>query len=52
MRLAPIPLAFSDNIEKAVQYSGNQSLTTHNGIEAYSCAKLLATILVSLMNRK
>lgn len=32
MRLAPIPVAFSDNIEKAIEYSGLQSLTTHNGI--------------------
>lgn len=34
MRLAPIPVAYSDNLEKGMEYSGLQSLTTHNGIEA------------------
>lgn len=31
MRLAPIPVAFCDNLEKGMEYSGLQSLTTHNG---------------------
>lgn len=34
MRLAPVPIAFYDNREKAIEYSGFQSLTTHNGLEA------------------
>ena len=31
MRLAPIPVAYADNLEKGVEYSGLSSLTTHNG---------------------
>jgi ADP-ribosyl-[dinitrogen reductase] hydrolase len=34
MRLAPIPVAFSHQLERGVLFSGLQSLTTHNGIEA------------------
>ena len=51
MRLAPVPVAFSDNLEKGVEYSGLQSRTTHNGAEAEECARLMATIIISLMNR-
>jgi hypothetical protein len=32
MRLAPIPVAFCDNVEQGIEYSGLQSLTTHNGL--------------------
>lgn len=32
MRLAPVPVAYSDDLEKGMRYSGYQSLTTHNGI--------------------
>lgn len=31
MRLAPIPVAYADNVEKGVEYSGLSSETTHNG---------------------
>jgi ADP-ribosyl-[dinitrogen reductase] hydrolase len=31
MRLAPIPICFSDDLEKAILFSAQQSLTTHNG---------------------
>jgi len=34
MRLAPIPVAFYDDSEKAIDLSVKQSLTTHNGLEA------------------
>ncbi len=32
MRLSPIPIAFSDDLEKGMLYSGLQSRTTHNGL--------------------
>jgi ADP-ribosyl-[dinitrogen reductase] hydrolase len=35
MRLAPVPIAYSNNPEKGILYSGLQSFTTHNGLEAY-----------------
>ena len=46
MRLAPIPVAFSDNLEKGIEYSGLQSLTTHNGVEASECSRLMANIII------
>lgn len=32
MRLAPVPVAYSHNLEQGIKYSANQSLTTHNGL--------------------
>lgn len=32
MRLAPIPVAFSDNVQEAMRLSELSSLTTHNGL--------------------
>jgi len=32
MRLAPVPVAYSNEPEKGVLYSGLQSKTTHNGL--------------------
>lgn len=52
MRLAPVPVAYSDDYEKAVNYSGLQSLTTHNGNEAQECCRLMASIIVGLIHRK
>ena len=52
MRLAPFPVAFREEPEKAIEYSGLQSLTTHNGVEAQECCKLMADIIVSLIHRK
>ena len=46
MRLAPIPIAYSDNLEKGMKYSGLQSLTTHNGLEASECSRLMANIII------
>ena len=34
MRLAPVPICFSKNINEAMKYSELQSKTTHNGDEA------------------
>jgi ADP-ribosyl-[dinitrogen reductase] hydrolase len=52
MRLAPIPIAFRSNKEEAMKYSGLQSLTTHNGLEAAECSRLLAGLIVTLINRR
>ena len=51
MRLAPLPVAFSNQPEKAVALSALQSLTTHNGEVAAECCRLMASILVTLINR-
>ena len=52
MRLAPVPISFLDDEESAMKYSGLQSRTTHNGSEARECSRLLALILLRLINRK
>lgn len=52
MRLAPIPIAFHDDIRKASEVALNQSLTTHNGLEAKECSRLMTEIIVNLINRK
>ena len=52
MRLAPVPLCFLDDEENAMKYSGLSSRTTHNGQEAKECSRLLALILLRLINRK
>lgn len=31
MRLAPIPVAYADNLEMGIKFSGLSSETTHNG---------------------
>lgn len=41
MRLAPVPVAYADKPEMGVEYSYLQSLTTHNGIEAAECSRLM-----------
>ena len=51
MRLAPLPVALSDQPEKAIEQSGEHSRTTHNGVEAAECCRLMANILVALINR-
>lgn len=52
MRLSPMPVCFSDDIENGALYSGLQSLTTHNGIEAQECSRLMAKIIITLFHRK
>jgi ADP-ribosylglycohydrolase len=51
MRLAPIPVAFSKDLKTAMDMSGKSSLITHNGLEAQECCRLLAAIIVALINR-
>lgn len=52
MRLAPIPTAFYQSREEAMKYAELQSYTTHNGLEAAECSRLLAGLIVTLINRK
>lgn len=46
MRNAPIPVYFakSENIEEAEKIASKQSLTTHQGVEAAECCRLLTHI--------
>lgn len=52
MRLAPVPIFFHKEISKAMEYAESQSYTTHNGEEAAECCRLLASLIVRLINRK
>jgi ADP-ribosylglycohydrolase len=51
MRLAPVPVAYAHDLKEGINNSGKQSLTTHNGIEAEECSKLMANIIIELINR-
>jgi ADP-ribosyl-[dinitrogen reductase] hydrolase len=46
MRLAPVPMFFAGDIEKAVHYSAESSRTTHGAGECVDACRLLDAILV------
>jgi len=46
MRNGAIPLYYKDNIQEALFYAAKQSKTTHQGIEAYECCRLLTFIVI------
>lgn len=50
MRLAPIPIAFVNDLEKCLEYAAKQNYTTHNGTEAAECCRLLSFILWNFLN--
>jgi len=52
MRLAPVAIAFVDNIHTGMDFAEKQSLTTHDGDEAADCCRLLCFLLIHLINRK
>jgi ADP-ribosylglycohydrolase len=45
MRLAPCALAILDNEPKTIKLCENSSYTTHDGLEAAECCKLLGLII-------
>jgi len=46
MRIAPVPIAFHDNLEQALDYAEKQSRTTHNGTEASEVCKLVTFLII------
>mmetsp|Transcript_22648 Transcript_22648/g.25500 ORF Transcript_22648/g.25500 Transcript_22648/m.25500 type:complete len:450 (+) Transcript_22648:87-1436(+) len=50
MRLAPIPIFYHDDLNTAVEVAALSSLTTHQGIEASECARVLSYIIVKAIN--
>ncbi len=50
MRLAPVPLFFHQNMTEALNYTALQSQSTHAPLECVESAKILAYVLVSLLN--
>lgn len=49
MRLAPVPIRFSAQVDLAVEVSAKQSLATHPGDAATSCAMFLGFLVSSLI---
>jgi ADP-ribosyl-[dinitrogen reductase] hydrolase len=52
MRLAPVPIAFHDNEELAMEMAAKSSRSTHNGIEAEECCRLMTLMLLRLYKYK
>jgi ADP-ribosyl-[dinitrogen reductase] hydrolase len=46
MRLAPVPMFFAGDLEKAVHYSAESSRTTHGAAECVDACRLFAAMLV------
>ena len=46
MRLAPVPMFFAGDVEKAVRYSAESSRTTHGAAECIDACRLFGAILV------
>eukprot|EP00357_Protocruzia_adherens_P006269 CAMPEP_0115011882 /NCGR_PEP_ID=MMETSP0216-20121206/24350_1 /TAXON_ID=223996 /ORGANISM="Protocruzia adherens, Strain Boccale" /LENGTH=484 /DNA_ID=CAMNT_0002380721 /DNA_START=131 /DNA_END=1585 /DNA_ORIENTATION=+ len=50
MRLAPVPIFYHHNLQKAIDFAKWSSRTTHQGMEAADCAKILSFVCVNAMN--
>ena len=50
MRLAAVPIFYRNNVEKALDIAFKQSKTTHQGIEAAECCRLMSFIIISFIN--
>ena len=50
MRIAPVPIAFHKDLQKCLEYAGEQAYTTHDGVESSECARLLAFVLYHFIN--
>ncbi|CAF2839267.1 unnamed protein product [Rotaria sp. Silwood2] len=52
MRLAPVPLFFCRNPEKAVKYSGRSAITTHGDRKAYDACRFYGALIVAAIEGK
>jgi len=50
MRLAPVPIFFHSELEKAMDIASKQSKTTHQGDEAAECCRLMTFIIITLIH--
>ncbi len=50
MRLAPVPLAWSNDMERAINYSGESSRTTHQAEEAIDACFYLGGLIAGAVN--
>lgn len=52
MRLAPVPIYFKNDFEKAVNFSGKSSLTTHNNQMAVDSCRYFGGLLQQFINSR
>ncbi len=52
MRLAPVPLAYANDVEKCLQLSGESSETTHGAIEATHACHYFGGLIVGALQGK
>lgn len=52
MRLAPVPMFYAPDLEKAMFFSGESSRTTHGATEAVEACNLFGSILVKALEGK
>jgi ADP-ribosyl-[dinitrogen reductase] hydrolase len=50
MRLAPVPIFFADDIEKAMDFSAESSKVTHKAAECIDASRLFGGMLVKALN--
>lgn len=50
MRLAPVPLAYARDVERAVTFAGASSCTTHGAAEAVDACRLYAAMIVAALD--
>jgi ADP-ribosylglycohydrolase len=50
MRLAAVPVGYHDDEKLAMEVAAKQSRTTHNGLEAEECCKLMTLLMIRLYN--
>jgi ADP-ribosylglycohydrolase len=50
MRLAPVPLAYRENSERAIHYAGESSRTTHGAPAAVDACKFYAALILGALN--
>jgi ADP-ribosyl-[dinitrogen reductase] hydrolase len=50
MRIAPVPLAFADKPETAIDWSGESSKTTHNSTIAVDACRYMGALIVGAVN--
>lgn len=49
MRLAPVPLFFADDPERAIHMAGESSRTTHGALEAIDACRYMAGLIVGAL---
>jgi ADP-ribosyl-[dinitrogen reductase] hydrolase len=49
MRLAPVPIAFHDDLQAGLEFAEKQSRSTHNGYEASALCQLLTFLVIRFL---